>query len=144
MSFSFSAMKVNASSHEMRLNCPGWPFGLVRSIGYLSRSGSRVRYTLAMPFAQREPMLFGDSGLPFGLGAQHGVLAPPGTARRYPAPHPFRAARADVVRRFGVALVIDDFSVAHHDLGGTLPRTRVTEALDDLRTLDLRKPLAEL
>ena len=61
---SFSATKEKASSHEMRSNRPGSPFGLVRRIGYFNRSGSWVTYQLAMPLAHRVPMLFGASGFP--------------------------------------------------------------------------------
>ena len=70
------------------------------------------------------------------VGAQHRVLQSVRVLSDPPARHSLRAPRADVVRRPGVALVVDDSAVAHVHLGRTLPRTGVAEALHDLRLLD--------
>ena len=78
--------------------------------------------------------------LTLGVGAQHRVLEAVGIARQVGTRHAFRAARADVVRRFGVALVVHDLSVAYEKLGRALPRARVAEALDQLGALHGSKP----
>ena len=65
------------------------------------------------------------------IRAQHREFQPIRILRHPPARHPLRASRADVVRRPGVALVVDDPAVAHIHLGRALPRAGVAEALDD-------------
>ena len=75
--------------------------------------------------------------LTLGIGPQHGIAQTVRILRQPGARHALCAARADVVRRIGIALVIDDLSIAHIDLGRTGPRAGVTEALDHLRPFDL-------
>jgi hypothetical protein len=82
--------------------------------------------------------------LPLGVGAQHRELQPVGIARQVDARHALGAARADVVGRFRIALVVHDPAVAHHHFGRALPRAGVAEALHQLRALDLRQPGAQV
>ena len=61
-----STIQSSASSQVIRLNLPS-PRSPTRSMGYFTRSGLLIFWTLAHPFRHRCPWVMGWSGSPSSL-----------------------------------------------------------------------------